>query len=555
MKKTFTINISGRVFHIDEDAFEKLQRYLDTIKSHFRGFEGRDEIIADIESRISELLFPKITEGRQVVVIADIDEVIGIMGQPSDFAPEEGHEERATPPQEIYVTTKRLYRDPDNKMIGGVSSGIAAYFDIDPLRIRLFFVLFTFTGFGIPLYIILWMVVPQARTTAEKLEMRGEPVNVSNLERSVREEFGSIKDKFGDRTQKGKESYKKKSDQGRDLTRQAGDGVHQVLRVFARIILVFTGIILFIIAVSFTLAFAIAAFGFQDMLFLHDVTVDFFPLSSLVSMIFENDAYVQVFWAGLLILIAIPLLMLLIGSIRLIFNLKRPKTFTAFLGYTWVIVFVVTLMFGIRTLNSFKKAETVEIENTIMVSPGDTLRVLARHINPEGKIYEGEDLFEVGDFMLSETKEGRVIYGRPVFRIRESTGNELLMRKRIRSRGFSQGDAILNAELVSHNVSLSDSSVVIDAYFSLPVDAKWRGQEMTIDLFVPTGCYLLLDRSLYPFRGNIYRYSGHKREDKLLLMTPDGLRDPNKQEVQSEEEISSKTSVLISPISLILCRV
>jgi len=211
MKKTISINISGIVFNIDEDAFDKLKLYMERLKSHFRNTEGGEEIINDIENRIAELLQSKLGSEKQVITDKDIDEVIEKMGQPSDFTEDDdqdGQEEGETTSSSQY---KRLYRDPENRILGGVSSGIAAYFKIDPLWIRLLFVVFTiFPGIGILIYIILWIVVPEARTTTEKLEMKGEPVNISNIEKSISEEITQIKDKLSDLTDEAKKTFKKK---------------------------------------------------------------------------------------------------------------------------------------------------------------------------------------------------------------------------------------------------------------------------------------------------------------------------------------------------------
>ena len=213
MKKTFTINISGIIFHIDEDAYEKLNKYLRTIKRHFSGTDGADEIINDIEMRIAEILQGKLSEKKEVINFTDVEEVISIMGEPSEFddTEEEKGESGAPRESETYRYQKRLYRDPENKILGGVSSGLGAYFNIDPVWIRLLFVLLTvFSGIGILIYIVMWIVVPVASSTAERLEMRGEPVNISNIEKSIREEVDHLKSKLNDLTDEAKKTFKKK---------------------------------------------------------------------------------------------------------------------------------------------------------------------------------------------------------------------------------------------------------------------------------------------------------------------------------------------------------
>jgi phage shock protein PspC (stress-responsive transcriptional regulator) len=193
MKKTFTINLNGIVFNIDEDAYEKLHAYLAAIEKHFAKEEERKEIIMDIEARLAEIFGGRINASKQVITIDDVNDVIQIMGQPGDFTEDDqtqGTDESVT----NHKKYRRMYRDPDNRLIGGVCSGLSAYFGMDPVFLRLIF-LIAFFGFGVGLliYLILWIVLPEARTTAQKLEMRGEKVNVSSIGNFVKDEFDNVK--------------------------------------------------------------------------------------------------------------------------------------------------------------------------------------------------------------------------------------------------------------------------------------------------------------------------------------------------------------------------
>ena len=194
MKKTITINLGGMVFNIDDDAYTVLKDYLNRVGKHYERDASASEILEDIESRMSELFRERMGSGREVITRTDVENVISIMGFPEDFVYESGTEE---PRQARRTTTRRVYRDPDSRVLGGVCGGLGAYFNIDPLVFRiLFLVLFFGAGTGLILYIILWIVIPEAKTTAQKLEMRGEPVNVSNIGKKVREEFNNVKDKM-----------------------------------------------------------------------------------------------------------------------------------------------------------------------------------------------------------------------------------------------------------------------------------------------------------------------------------------------------------------------
>lgn len=194
MKVTVNINIGGYAFHIDEDAYHELKAYLRSLELHFTGEESATEIMADIENRMAELLRARLGTYRQVVTIDDVREIMKIMGRPEDFVDQDTYTARD---KFASTSSHRMYRDPDNRMIGGVCSGMAAYWHLDPIIPRVIFLaLILAGGLGIFAYLILWIVLPEAKTTAQKIEMRGDPVNVHNIKESVREEFERVKKNF-----------------------------------------------------------------------------------------------------------------------------------------------------------------------------------------------------------------------------------------------------------------------------------------------------------------------------------------------------------------------
>ena len=197
MNKTVNINLAGIFFHIDEDAYLKLQRYLEAIKRSFTDSQGRSEIIADIEARIAELFNERVENDKQVIRIKEVDEVISIMGQPEDYLVDDEifEDEPKTSYKAKSSPSRKLFRDTDNSYIGGVSSGLAHYFGIDAIWVRLAWSLLIFgAGTGILLYILLWVLGPEAKTTAEKIMMTGEPVNISNIEKKIKDGFDSVTD-------------------------------------------------------------------------------------------------------------------------------------------------------------------------------------------------------------------------------------------------------------------------------------------------------------------------------------------------------------------------
>lgn len=196
MKKTFTINISGTIFHIEDDAYEILQRYLINLKNHFGPEEEGKEILADIEARIAEIFTEKSTDLQNVITIQWVEQVIETMGTPEDFVEEETEEEAP------YIASskrkRRLYRDPEHRVIGGVCGGLGAYFNMDPVILRIIFVVLVFITSGAALlaYLVLWIAVPKAVTTAQRLEMRGQEATVKNIEKSIREEVKEVQESY-----------------------------------------------------------------------------------------------------------------------------------------------------------------------------------------------------------------------------------------------------------------------------------------------------------------------------------------------------------------------
>jgi phage shock protein PspC (stress-responsive transcriptional regulator) len=222
MKKVAHINLGGQPFTIDDDAYEALSQYMEAIHRQFRKSEGYEEITHDIEVRMAELFLQRMG-GRVIIDRNDVEVIVGIMGRPSEFSedttPESDHyyeeprEETTTEGGNRWgsgiKTGKRLYRDTENKVVSGVCSGLSAYFGIqDPVWLRLAFAVGVVSGgFGIVLYIILWAIIPAAKTAADRLAMRGEPIDIHSIAKDIEEGVQSFSEKFNktfDKKDKGK---------------------------------------------------------------------------------------------------------------------------------------------------------------------------------------------------------------------------------------------------------------------------------------------------------------------------------------------------------------
>lgn len=209
MNKVFYINLGGYPLSIDEDAYEHLDQYIQKLEKHFRNSEGKDEIISDIETRIAEICQEQL-KGRQIVSIRDIKYAIEVMGAPEEFEGEKSEEQETGKEKTSHTgssrtsdfkikTGKRLFRNPDDKILAGVASGISVYFGIDdPIWVRIAFALLFFSGFGVVAYLVLWAIMPEAKTSADRLAMKGEPINIDSIAAKVEEQLDELSDRIND---------------------------------------------------------------------------------------------------------------------------------------------------------------------------------------------------------------------------------------------------------------------------------------------------------------------------------------------------------------------
>lgn len=236
MKKTLTVNLGGTVYNIDEDAYQLLDRYLRNLRSHFQKEEGGKEIVDDMEARISEIFSEEISNSQQVIDITLAEKVIKRLGNPEeiegDLDEEEPKKERTSNRSHENVE-KRLYRNPNDKIIGGVASGLAAYLGWDVTLVRIGLVLILIFGYGFTffLYLLLWIIVPEARSATDKLKMKGETVTVENIGKVVTDSCEKVTDYV-------------KSKESRSFLRKLADGFVQVIGFILKFIFIMIAIIL-----------------------------------------------------------------------------------------------------------------------------------------------------------------------------------------------------------------------------------------------------------------------------------------------------------------------
>ena len=404
MNKTININLGGYFFHIDETAYQKLRRYLDAIsKSLSDDPQGKNEIISDIETRISELLSEKITDARQVVNEQDISDIIKIMGEPEDYAEsEEGYTETKSTYQRRNTSSKKLFRDREDRFLAGVASGLAHYFDMDVIWMRLLFIIATvFTsGFGLITYIVLWIVTPEAKSTAEKLQMEGEKVNIDNIEKKIREEFNSMKETIADGAndvkKKVNDGFQKKGNKTRSGFQDFLDTLGKIIIAFFNVIGKFIGIIIIITSAVVLISLILGLFtvGSFDILGIGDEFI------RMPNAMFDSLIPYWVLALCVIILVGFPFLILFVLGLRILSsNVKQfSKTTSLTLLGIWIIALLVLLFAGIE-LGTSKAYDGNKINTSeFTIQEADTLKI---------KIVNDDDLYFLS--RLRRSTQRRVI--------------------------------------------------------------------------------------------------------------------------------------------------
>jgi len=554
MKKTLTINISGIIFNIDEDAYDKLNLYLDTLKRHFTNTQGKDEIITDIEGRIAELLQERITEAKQVINILDVEEVISLMGDPGQFdsdESEEGEAQQASGPAYDIRGPKRLYRDSDRKVVGGVAAGLAAYLNIDVLWVRLAFVIFTLIWLsGAMIYVILWIAMPEARTTAEKLQMKGEKVNITNIEKSIKDEVSHLKDKLNDLTNQAKKTVEKKNSDDENIFEQILGIFLTILKVFLKVIVVIIGITLLLTGLGLALGFLFALFGWGGPIILDNNEAILMPLGDFFTLLPVSTGGAAILKLGLVLFIGIPLIMLIYNAFRMIFGIDRVR----YIGITalniWIVGLIITLFFAFRVARDFRQPTTVSTPMEISQPLSDTLFITINNEFLDELLYDSYDYIRTDHIHLVVTEEG-VFYEQIELDIYKSDDLDYGLTTYTSARGRTKKDARERAELSEWYFEQSDNTIVLDPYFTPGEEQNWHAQHIRLKLEIPVGKYIYLDKNTREIL-NWNRYSPYKLAGKTWIMTEEGLQDPDDIEIITptiyKEETETPSTGVIKPI-------
>ncbi len=481
MNKTVTINLGGIVFHIDEDAYQKLSRYFDAIKRSLTNSSGQDEIIKDIEMRISELLGEKLLSDKHVIGLKEIDEVIAVMGQPEDYIIEE--EPKSEPAYQAQKKSKKLYRDKDKGMIGGVAAGLGHYFGIDVVWIRVIMLLLLFgAGTGVLAYIILWIATPEAKTTSEKLEMTGEPVTISSIEKKVREEFDSVSEKFKNVDY---DKYGNQIKTGADkLAGSLSEIITNIFKVFAK----FLGVILIITGLTVLFFLFVGIFTLGTGVFIE------FPWQEFVNAGNFTEYPIWVFGLLMFLAVGIPFFFLTLLGFRLLS--PTIKSIGSISKYTllalWILAIAALISIGIQQASEVAyEGKTVQKEN-LNVQPTDTLQIKFRYNEYYTKDIDDNDNFR----FVQDASNNQLIYSNNIrFEILKTDEKLPFIQIERLARGKSFQEAKKRAEKIQYGFKLEGNQLLLDNYLLTSVTDKFRDQEVAIYLYLPEGVLFKVDQS------------------------------------------------------------
>jgi len=542
MNKTVNMNLGGFFFHIDEDAYQKLNRYFDAIRASLSK-EGRDEIMNDIESRISELFSEKLTSSKQVLSLKDVDDVIAVMGQPEDYKIENDEPSKAN---YAYTnsTSRKLYRDREEGIIGGVLAGLGHYFGIDKvwLRIIMLVLLLSF-GTGFLLYIILWIVMPEAITTSEKLEMKGEPINISNIEKKVKEGFAEFSDTLNnlDHSKIATEAKNGAQKIGSTL----GDIIISIMKVFAK----FIGAIMVFVGGLMLISLLITLFTMGSTEYVHMPWLEYFNTFNYTNTSMWLIAFL------FFLAIGIPFFFLLLLGLKILVN--NLKSIGSIAKYTllavWISSVIALIAIGVKTSKEIAFENKVVDKTTLSISPTDTLTLKFRHNDFYAKDVDNRD-----DFRLVQDSLGHdYMYSNDVsLEIMPTDGNVAYIQIEKNANGVSMSEARKRATTIEYKFERVGNTLFFDNYILMDVKDKFRGQEVTIYLYLPKGTYIKPDSSLryydrtdgdyftfYP-ESNDYIYKVESEKIKCLNCPNDIEEDwDNEEEVNINDK---NTSVIIN---------
>ncbi|MFL0131681.1 PspC domain-containing protein, partial [Tenacibaculum maritimum] len=497
MNKTININLGGFFFHIDETAYQKLKRYLDAIAlSLSNDPQGKDEIIADIEARISELLLERITDARQVVNNTDIDDIITIMGQPEDYTDtEDTFTDSSSSKRKTNI--RKLFRDGNDKFLGGVASGLSHYFNIDVIWVRIAFIALTF-GFGFsPLvYIMLWILLPEAKTTSEKLQMEGEDVNIDNIEKKIRDEFNYFSSKIKDGASE--LGDKVASADYEKLRNQTKSGLHDFLNTLGKITTAifsifgkFIGVLLMLVAAIVLLSLIIGGFSIGSLEFINiGNNITYYP-AFFYDSILPKWILILLF----LIVIGIPFLILFILGLRIISSSinKLTKTTSLTLLGVWILAVFGLTFTGIE-YGTTKAYDGLKVtKSNLPFNSKDTIHL--KVVNNDELYYRHNFRRRKSHHIVDFNGKEKSYCNNVKIDVQESDINIPFIEVKKYSEGKNRREANEYAKEILYQFNTTNNEIILNGYFLSSPNNLYKDESVLVTIYIPKGTTIFFTHS------------------------------------------------------------
>ncbi len=538
MNKTISINIGGMIFQIDEEAYKILEQYLESLKQHFAATEGHEEIIQDIEARIGEIFQTKIEAGQPLILKENVEEAISILGKPGDIGAEGESSQTKEEPRK--TAKKRLYRDEDNRVLGGVCSGLGHFLDIDPIWFRLAFLIsIFFAGTGVIVYLVLWIIIPRAVTTEERMHMRGSPMTISEIESNIKNEFEDLKTRFHEmkgsakrRSRREMHELKRKMRQAKReakysysqrymasyIAKQKAEPVHrpgpgsvfgEILYYFVRFLLSFVGIVLLVLAIILTVSLVLSLTASDSFLFFTKWGISSVSFPAFSHLFFESIWQQQLVVVSLVLLIGVPLIMLIFNSIRMIIGFKhKSRIVSVTASLLWLSGLILAILLTVNIVGNFSEKSVVKQEinlpqpkEVLTIDVSDNLPGISDNFYGDEeewteRMTHPHQAFIFNNCFFTERGSNLLTYGFPNLKIAPSKTGLYKLTVIKTSRGTTLMAARERAESIQSEVTTPDSTLVINNYFVLPSHEKWRNQSVKLILEVPEGKSIFLTKNV-----------------------------------------------------------
>jgi phage shock protein PspC (stress-responsive transcriptional regulator) len=481
MDKTININIAGILFQIDEEAYGILRDYLQAINSRFRHVRGGVETVEDIESRIAEIFESQ--KGTAGTISSHVEAMISIIGKPEDF----DNNDEETETHTFSSPKKRMYRNPDDTIISGVCGGIGAYLNTDPVLFRILFVLFTATfGIGFFIYLALWISLPPANTDSRKREMYGKSYqSVISLRSNTAGSSGSEASSYN---------------RGYYNTSRVGNALNEIFRALGRLFYIAIRILLILFGVSFVLLGSLLSLSFV-MLLVFKYPVSISNNSIDMNLIYLSDFLnyvvnpVLVPWViGLtLAILIIPMMALIYWGVKMIFWFRAKDGILSLVGLVlWVMLIAILAVILFNEGLSFAETAKTSTQKTLSHSQHNLYIKVgnrASELNIEKELNFREEGYNI---MINNDK--KELYIRPYLKVYNSENGNARVELRKRSSGRNEIDAMKKTEDLIYNYSISGDTLILDEYFTIPKGRKWAADNVGINLYLPAGSVLKLDK-------------------------------------------------------------